>query len=92
MNPILWLLITFIGLYRWVVIISVIMSLLISFNIINRYQPLVQQIGMVLTRLTEPVLGRIRRIMPPLGGLDLSPVLLLIGLEFVARALVYYFA
>jgi YggT family protein len=92
MNPILWLLVTFIDLYKWVVIISVIMSLLISFNIINRYQPFVQQIGLALSRLTEPVLGRIRRIMPPLGGLDLSPVLLLIGLEFVKRALIYYFA
>jgi YggT family protein len=91
MNPITWLIYTAIDIYTWFVIASVILSLLISFNIINRYQPLVQQIGTALNRITEPALSRIRKILPPLGGLDLSPLVLLIALQFVQRMVVYYF-
>ena len=64
----------------FVVIAQVIMSWLINFNVLNRNQPLVWQIWTGLNRLLEPVYGPIRRIMPDLGGLDLSPIIVLIGL------------
>jgi len=67
------------------------MNLLIHFNIINRYQPFVQQLNAALARLTEPALKRIRKVLPAIGGIDLSPLILIIGLQFLQRVVVYYF-
>ncbi|ETX15759.1 hypothetical protein OCH239_11280 [Roseivivax halodurans JCM 10272] len=64
----------------WFIIIAhVIMSWLINFQVLNLRQPLVAQIWDGLSRLLEPIYGRIRRILPPMGGLDLAPLLALIG-------------
>ncbi len=63
----------------WFIIIAhVIMSWLINFNVLNYRQPLVGQIWDGLNRLLEPVYGRIRRILPPMGGLDLAPLIALL--------------
>lgn len=64
----------------WIVIAHVIMSWLINFNVLNRNQPLVWQVWMGLNRLLEPVYGPIRRVLPDMGGLDLSPVIVIIAL------------
>lgn len=64
----------------FIVIVQVIMSWLINFNVLNRNQPLVWQIWTGLERLLEPVYAPIRRILPPMGGLDLTPLVLLVGL------------
>lgn len=64
----------------WYVIIAhVIMSWLINFQVLNLRQPLVAQIWDGLNRLLEPLYSRIRRILPPMGGLDLAPLVALIG-------------
>ena len=63
----------------FIVIAHVIMSWLINFQVLNLRQPLVAQIWDGLNRLLEPVYSRIRRILPPMGGLDLAPLVLLIG-------------
>ena len=62
------------------VIAHVIMSWLISFQVLNVRQQLVGQIWSGLNRLMEPIYGPIRRILPPMGGLDLAPLVVLIGL------------
>ena len=62
----------------WIVIAHVIMSWLIGFNVLNRHQPLVWQIWNGLERLLEPIYGPIRRVLPNMGGLDLSPLVLLV--------------
>jgi len=69
----------------WIVIIHVIMSWLITFNIINMHNQFVFQIYNMLERLLEPMLGPIRRILPNLGGLDLSPIVLLLGVQFFTK-------
>jgi YggT family protein len=69
--------------YTWVVIIAVIMSWLIGFNVINGYNPVVRTIWQTVTALTDPLLKPIRRMLPNLGGLDLSPMVLLLGCIFV---------
>jgi YggT family protein len=56
------------------------MSWLIGFNVLNRNQPLVWQIWTGLERLLEPVYGPIRRLLPNMGGLDLSPIIVMIGI------------
>ena len=64
----------------WFIIIAhVIMSWLINFQVLNLRQPLVSQIWEGLNRLLEPLYSRIRQILPPMGGLDLAPLVALIG-------------
>jgi len=59
------------------------MSWLVAFGIVNRSNPYVRQVGSALERLTEPLLRPIRRFLPDLGGIDISPIVLLIGLQFL---------
>jgi YggT family protein len=68
----------------------VIMSWLLAFNVVNIHHPFVRQVTYFLTRLTEPLLAPIRRVLPNLGGLDLSPVVLFIALLFVERLIIHY--
>ena len=63
----------------FVVIAQVIMSWLINFNVLNRNQPLVSQIWTGLERLLEPLYQPIRRFLPSMGGLDLAPLVVIIG-------------
>lgn len=69
-----------IGVVWWVVIIQVIMSWLINFQVLNLQQPIVYQIWAGLNRLLAPVYDPIRRILPNMGGIDLSPMVLILGL------------
>jgi YggT family protein len=77
-----------ITLYMWVVIISVLLSWLIAFNVINRHNQVVYMIADSLQRLTEPVLRRIRNILPDFGALDLSPIVLILGLAFLRNVVI----
>jgi len=70
-------------LYKWVFIIMIIMSWLFSFNVINSNNQLVSTIWRIVSALTEPVLAPIRKIMPNMGGLDLSPIIVFIGIFFL---------
>ncbi len=88
MQALIWLVSTVIQLYIWILIAQVVMSWLVSFKIVDTRQPIVRQIGTVLWRLTEPVLGPIRRILPSLGGLDLSPIVAILALTFLRIFLV----
>jgi YggT family protein len=82
-----WLIDTVINLYIWIIVIGAILSWLIAFNVVNARQQLVATIANVTDRLTEPALRPIRRVLPNLGGVDLSPVVLLIGLMLIQRIL-----
>jgi YggT family protein len=72
-----------ISLYIWVVIISAIISWLIAFDVVNRRNRAVYTIADAMYRLTEPALRPIRRMLPDLGGVDISPVILILGLIFI---------
>ena len=85
MNPFLWLIDTLITLYIWILIASAILSWLIAFNVVNTRNPIVAGIGEFLYRVTEPALRPIRNLMPNLGGIDISPVILIILLLFLQR-------
>lgn len=87
MNPVHWLIDTVIGLYIWVIIASVVLSWLVAFNVINTHNSFVHQIGDFLNRATEPALRPIRGILPNLGGIDISPLVLILLLIFVQRLL-----
>jgi YggT family protein len=68
------------SIYTWVIIASAILSWLVAFNVVNTRNQVVYTIWDVLSRVTEPVLAPIRRIIPNLGGVDISPIVALLGL------------
>ena len=70
-----------IQLYIIVILVNVIMSWLISFNVVNRHNRFVDAIWRTTVALTEPALRPIRNMLPNLGGIDISPIILLIGLN-----------
>jgi YggT family protein len=72
-----------ITLYIYVIIASAVMSWLIAFNVVNLYNPLVRSICQALQAVTEPLQRPIRRLLPDMGGVDISPVLLILGCWFV---------
>jgi len=72
-------------LYLWVVIAAVILSWLVAFNVINTHNQFVRMIGSAVHQLTEPVLRRIRSVIPMAGGLDLSPVVLFLIIYLIQR-------
>ncbi len=72
---------------QWIIIIQAILSWLIAFNVINLSNDVVRQGLYVLERMTEPMYRPIRRIMPDLGALDLSPMVVLLIIIFIDRSL-----
>lgn len=86
MMAVLQLLDTIIGLYTFVVVISVVLTWLVQFKVVNTSNQLVYMVGDFLFRITEPILKRIRAVIPPVGGMDLAPLILLLALFFI-RAL-----
>jgi YggT family protein len=91
MNPFLWLIDTVITLYIWILIAAAVLSWLIAFNVVNTRNPVVASIGDFLYRITEPALRPIRSVLPNLGGIDISPVILILGLLFL-RNLIFWLA
>jgi YggT family protein len=88
MIPLLLFIDYLINLYVWVIIASVIVSWLIAFNIVNPYNPFVRSVWQALGALTEPLLRPIRRYMPDLGGLDISPIVLLLACYFLRSVVI----
>jgi YggT family protein len=79
------------SLYYWVLIAAAIMSWLTAFGVVNRYNRAVATIDDMLYRVTEPALRPLRRFIPPLGGIDISFVVLVLLLIFVQNLLFEYF-
>ena len=69
----------------WIIIAQVIISWLVAFNVINTSNQFVRSLLTGLDRLTEPMLRPIRRVLPDLGGIDLSPMVLILGLILIQR-------
>ena len=83
MQALFWLLDTAISLYVWALIIAAVLSLLIAFNVLDTRNRFVWAVGDFFYRLTEPALRPIRRRLPNLGGVDLSPLVLILLLQAV---------
>lgn len=81
---------TIINIYIWILLIQVIMSWLISFRIVNMGNQFVRMVYDVSYRLTEPLLRPIRRIIPHLGGIDISPVILILLIQLLRNLLFEY--
>ena len=76
--------------YIWLLIAAAVLSWLIAFNVVNTRNQVVAVVGDFLYRITEPVLRPIRSIMPNLGGLDISPVIVILIIFFLQNVIVRY--
>ena len=90
MRAVLDIVLIVLDLYVWLLIASAILSWLIAFNVVNTRNQFVAAIAEFLFRITEPVLGPIRRTLPSLGGLDISPIVLILIIMFLQRVITYY--
>ena len=77
-------------LYMWIVIIAAIFSWLVAFHVVNTHNQAIAMVGEFLYRATEPVLRPIRNMLPSLGGIDISPVILFLIIIFIQHVIVYY--
>ena len=89
LNPIAALLIEILEIYKWVVIAAVIVSWLVAFNVINSHNNFVRTVLRILYTLTEPVFRQIRRVIPPISGLDLSPIIVFVVIWFLQYTIQY---
>jgi len=90
MRAILDVILLILNLYVWIIIISAVLSWLIAFNVVNMRNQFVATIANFFYQVTEPLLGPIRRNIPSLGAIDISPIILLIAIFFLQRVIVYY--
>lgn len=90
MRAILDLVLLVLNLYTWVIIISAVLSWLLAFNVINYDNNFVRSVWGILNALTEPLLRPIRNRLPRMGALDISPIILLLGIFLLERIIVYY--
>ena len=74
----------------WIIIVQAVMSWLLAFNVINTHNEFVRQLWVVLERITEPLYRPIRRIMPDFGGIDLTPMVVLILLIIIRGPVMTY--
>ena len=90
MRAILDLVLVVLDLYTWVVIAGAVLSWLIAFGVVNIRNDFVRSIWNLFLALTEPFLRPIRKFLPNTGGIDLSPIVLLLGVMLLQRVIVYY--
>jgi YggT family protein len=89
LNPIAALLIEVLEIYKWVVIAAVIVSWLTAFNVINQHNQFVRTLLRILISLTEPVFRPIRKVLPAIGGLDLSPIIVFVIIWFLQYSITW---
>lgn len=83
MYAIFWLILTVLDIYFWILIASAVYSWLYAFNVVNPRNQIVASIGQFLYATTEPVLGPIRRRLPNLNGIDISPIVVIVLIQFL---------
>ena len=92
MMSLLWLIDTVISLYIWGVVSGVVLSWLVHFRVVNTTNPFVYRVGEFVYRITEPALRPIRNVLPNMGGIDLSAIVLIIALLFLRNLIFEFFA
>ena len=88
MRAVLDIVLIVLDLYVWLLIASAILSWLIAFNVVNPRSPIVHSVGEFLYRITEPLLRPIRNLLPNLGGIDVSPVILILLILFIQAVII----
>ena len=90
MRSILYVILLILDIYIWLLIAAAILSWLVAFNVVNSRNQFVAMVGDFLYRITEPVLRPIRNVLPSLGGIDISPVVLILIIILIKDVIVRY--
>ena len=90
MRAVLDIVLLVLQIYIWLLIAAAVLSWLIAFNVVNTRNQFVSAVAEFLYRITEPVLAPVRSFMPNLGGLDISPIILILIIMFIQRVITYY--
>jgi YggT family protein len=90
MRAVLDIVLIVLNLYIWLLIAAAILSWLIAFNVVNTRNGFVSAVAEFLYRITEPLLRPIRNFLPDLGGLDISPIILILLIMLIERIILYY--
>ena len=90
MRALLDVLLLALNIYTWILIASAIFSWLYAFGVVNPSNQFVATIGRMLYQITEPLLRPIRRLLPNFGGMDVSPIVLLLLIFLIQRIIIYY--
>lgn len=90
MRALLDVLLLVLQMYVWVLIAAAVLSWLVAFNVVNTRNPVVAAVGEFLYRVTEPLLRPIRSVLPNLGGIDISPVILILIIFFIQNVIARY--
>lgn len=90
MRSILYVILLLLDIYIWLLIASAILSWLVAFNVVNSRNQFVHMVGDFLYRVTEPILRPIRNFMPNLGGIDLSPVIVILLIILIKDIIIRY--
>jgi YggT family protein len=91
LNPFIELITAILSIYSFLLFVYIIIYYLLVFKVINQYSPVIVYINNVLVKLIEPVLKKIRRYIPPIGGVDISVIVLFLLINFVKSSLITYF-
>jgi YggT family protein len=89
-TPVVWIVLTLLDIYFWVIVAAVVASWLAAFGVINTHNHFVRRAVLALDALTAPVLRPIRRVLPAMGGLDLSPLVACLAIGFIEYIINYY--
>ena len=92
MNALIILIDQIVNLYIWTMVAYIIITWLITFRIINPWQPFVRMALTFLGRIHEPLMGMVRRVLPDLGGIDISPIVLLLAVQFLRNLVIGFLA
>jgi len=90
MRALLDVILMLLNLYVWLLIAAAVLSWLVAFNVVNVRNQFVHVVGDFLYRITEPALRPIRNMLPNLGGLDISPIILILIIYFIQQVIIYY--
>lgn len=90
MRAVLDIILLVLQIYIWLLIAAAVLSWLVAFNVVNTRNPVVHAVGDFLYRITEPVLRPIRNMLPNLGGIDVSPVILILLILLIENVIVRY--
>ncbi|ARO15792.1 YGGT family protein [Ketogulonicigenium robustum] len=87
MTTLIEFLLMILGIARYVILIYFALSWLITFQVLNLRQPIVARIWYTMVRLTEPVFAPVRRVIPPMGGIDWAPLVVILGISVIEMLL-----
>ena len=90
MNSLLNLINSIIDIYLFTLVAYVIISWLVSFKIINPWQPFVRMLIQFLSRVHDPILNKVRSFLPDFGGIDISPIIVFLAIQFIRNLLFEY--